>query len=639
MLEEGELAIRICWRKPTNVVAAFFAVIFGFALACTSVRASESDVDIAVDAAVTVGSIAGVPIDPSDGAIIKTIVQCALNNDLVRCARQEILDQLPLPPEARPVSQCILNEQPLDQCGINAAPAELRPLLVCLSQRRDVGRCGEQAALSVGQQKVFSVIDKLKADARSEGASELSDATSGSMRNIVGLVQALQRNDWVGVFNNGGPEIYKAAAKVVLNAVLGPLPPFNQLASPVIDAIVQARFDVVAKVIANARSKNVKGVASAITEAYLVNFVVVPCSLPLIPDDVKDAVCGPLGTIIHKVADARGSVAAFVIDLIKDSLGKAVDAFLDDVKHILQGKSTDCATPQQYYAGHYLKCYHRGVFQFSTAHIGVVKQSLNAGCRKEYGRCFLQSHIGDMCEPQNDRFADDVNRLAVAVNSSAGRFVNSFAQFVRDKGKAAACNPAAFKQHFLTEFVQLCAAGVARQVPLNGDPSRDDCDMGSSSLSAPVAQTGACQTAMAGQPIDAILRSVCGPPPKPRPPTGCHEIAEGRCGTLALQCDAPLPAEATDFTITGLNNAKVGSADRTGGSVTVDYSSTGDFAIEICSLNQEVGACGATFQVSLGSPIDHTCFGSGGHRQICPSNLKLCHNACVGKNTPCPQIQ
>ncbi len=99
--------------------------------------------------------------------------------------------------------------------------------------------------------------------------------------------------------------------------------PAGTITDPVIDAVIQSHADALAKVLAGAETGDVHLVGEALTEAYLVDGILVPCAIPAIPSDVREAVCGSIGKIIHAIAGAGGDATVFVVSLIKDPLGIA----------------------------------------------------------------------------------------------------------------------------------------------------------------------------------------------------------------------------------------------------------------------------------------------------------------------------
>ncbi|MDQ6869134.1 MAG: hypothetical protein M3178_12315 [Pseudomonadota bacterium] len=627
-LECNPIALRFCSSLATyyegscgpRLRAGTLAGAVGLAVVFTGGAAHADDVDTAVDAVVSVGSIAGVPIDATETTVIKGIVRCAISKTaVVNCARQAIIDRLP--PEARPLTTCVLNETPIEQCGaaeiLQRLPPQARDIVTCITQRTDVGECGQQLVLNAAQKEAFDAIEKLKAD----GRSELGSAGSGAIRNIIGLSEAIRAEDWVNVGVYGGTEVYKAAAKIVLKAVLPEVIPAGQVLDPIIDAIIQARADLVAKIIRGAKTQDARLVGDAIVEAYLIDGFLVPCAIPQIPDDVKEAVCGTIGKIIHSIADVGGEAADFALRLIKDPLGipDTVWAELEDLgATVFQNKKHDCMPPEQYYATNYVKCYHRGVRQrfSSNEQLDQLIGTLNFHCRTYYDRCFLSKYFDRLCNPQQTMFADHVNRLTSSMNTAANLYSGSFPQFVRDNGQAAACDPQAF---IFPQFLDSCARAVAIQVPLAGDPTGDNCDSAPLILSSLIAPRAACERAMAQLDTRSVLGRVC--EGNPQAPTGCHAAQDPVCGYIDVTCNAPLPA-ASEFVLAGLPGKVYRFVSESGG-ISAEYTGAGNITMSVCARNFFGSTtCGEPFSVTLGRTDDPSCLATVTYR-TCPQGVAL----------------
>jgi hypothetical protein len=519
-----------CWQRRLSklvragAVAVFLAVL-------TTEKAVADDVDTAVDAIALAGTIGNIPVHEGDKAIIKLIVRCAANNSIVECARSQVIDQLQLPPEVKPLADCILDGTPLEDCAskdlLNGlglpAPVQqhAQQLLACISHTGEVGACANQA-VTAGEHQILDVINNLQADARSDAMTELDAAGRGTMRNIISLSKAIEANDWVNVSIYGGPEIYKKAAHIVLDTVAPEIfVTFGLVLNPIIDDIIQARADLLAKVVTAARNSDPHLMGEAITEAYLTERILVPCDL--LPDDVKKTLCGPIGKFIYSIADAFGDVTDFAVGLITDPLDIPAD-ILGELTKLLHPDL--CPAPDRYYANSYARCYQRGVRQLSmsNAQLEQLVGSLNNRCRVlHYDKCFTQGSgkVDSICNPQQDLFRNHVRQLVSSVNNAArsyssvnnaaGSYMGLFPQFVREQGRAAACDRQSFMSQSFPRFLDECAAKVQVQVPLLGDPDSDDCDTHPATFFAPVAHRAACERAMAQVDISAILGQVCAP--------------------------------------------------------------------------------------------------------------------------------
>jgi hypothetical protein len=532
MLHDG------CWQRRLSKLVRVGAVAIFLAALTTAKAATADGVDVVVQVLVVASAVGapllGLPvITDEDGKVIKLIVQCAASSaTIVKCARQQVIEQLQLPSAVDPLLDCILDGTPLGLCASKdllsssdlplPAQQHAQQLLACISQTGNLGNCANLAKTS-GEQKVLGVIGNLKADAQSDAMTELDAAGGGTMKNIISLSKAIDADDWPRVTLYGGTEFYKAAAKIVLNIVLPGLftGPQGQALGPIVDAIIQARADAIAKVTSAAANHDLGGVSEAILEAYMSDSAVVSCTiLDEINTDLKAAVCGPLGTIIHRIAVAAGKITDDVLDAITHPLN-IPDDILNVLGAVLTGVDPPdpkfCPPPSQYYANSYARCYHRGVRQLSSnpAQFDQLVKSLNSRCRIDhYDHCFkinVTENVNPICDPQMGMFSNHVNQLVSSVNSAANSYKQYFLQFVheraREKGLAAACN----RQLTVEKFLEDCAKRVAVQVPLLGDPDSDNCDTGPSTFFAPVAQRAACERAMAPVDADGVLRDVCAP--------------------------------------------------------------------------------------------------------------------------------
>jgi hypothetical protein len=112
-----------CQRRSSKLVGAGLAAIF---LAALSTKEAAADgvnvvVEVLVDASTAGGLLLGLPvITEEDGEVIKLIVRCAANGDkIVKCARQQVIEQLHLPSAVDPLVNCILAH--LQQSGLRSS--------------------------------------------------------------------------------------------------------------------------------------------------------------------------------------------------------------------------------------------------------------------------------------------------------------------------------------------------------------------------------------------------------------------------------------------------------------------------------------------------------------------------------------
>jgi hypothetical protein len=534
MLHDG-----CCQRNLSRLVRAGAVAIFLAALGTKEASADGVDVvvQILVDASAAGAPLLGIPvINEEDGEVIKLIVRCAASSaTIIKCARQQVIDQLQLPLSVNPLVDCILDGTLLALCASKdllsssnlppLAQEHAEQLLTCISQTGNLGSCADQAKTS-GEQEVLRVIGNLKADAQSDAMTELEAAGGGTLRNIISLSKAIDANDWPRVTLDGGTELYKAAARIVLNiflpGILTTLPGTNVGVAPIVDAIIQARADALGKVTAAAAKGDLGGVIEGVGEAYMSESAVASCAiLGEVSEDLKAAVCGPIGAVIHSIAAAGGQITNDVLDAITHPLNipDGILSVLQIAIHLVDPADAKLCPqpPSQYYANSYARCYHRGVNLLSSdpGRFNTLVSSLNNRCRVDhYDHCFeieVTKNVNPICNPQTGMFSNHVSQLVSSVNSAANSYQQYFLQFVRElarkQGLAAACN----RELAVEMFLENCAKLVGVQVPLLGDPNSDNCDTNQSTFFAPVAQRAACERAMAPVDADGVLRDVCAP--------------------------------------------------------------------------------------------------------------------------------
>ena len=596
---------RFLWRRQLWKAMVFQAVIWGSA----SVGAYADEVDTAVDAISDVGSISGISVGPDEADIIKSVVRCAINQQpMLNCARDEVIRHLPF--DVQTLAVCITLGNAAEECAsaefLAQLPPDLRDLVTCITAQTNLSVCAQQTTLDAGQRQVLNVIDKLKAD----GRSELDNLSSGAIRNIMGVARGIRDDDWFNVAAYGGTEVYKAAAHIVLRnraaagGVAGPA------LDPVVDAIVQSRADVVIAVIKGARQGDARGVAETVTEVYLMQGVLVPCSIPGIPPDIYEATCGYLGKMVHAVGDIAGNLAEIAQNIIKSPLNAPSILWMatERPREIVAGKSDDCVIPEEYFATNYMQCFHRGAYlQLSNpAAAQTFVSDLNQKCRRYYDRCHFSDRFDGLCNPGRDLFGRQIGELGAALFNAAALYARTFPGFVREH-KSRTCQPGVWMASEYNEFLDQCTEALQTQIPLVGDPLYSsaslECDASPSLPVTPSAAREACVGVTKLIDVSAVLQNQCRQL-TPRPPTGCQAYGSGVCGGLNVKCDAPLP-NADSFDVQ-LDNGGTGHSNRQyyrSGEISFDYNAhlDGSFTARVCSIRANGGgsACGESFPVEL----------------------------------------
>ncbi len=589
-------------------------VLVGIVALCStllSVQAQADPTDDAVKAFVHTGKLFGVPIGQTEVDLIKAIVRCAVNNTpVVNCARREAV--LKLPAAARPIADCLLQRNPnaIAECASEQALQQLpdqrvRAVVVCL-RKPEFGRCGGElaASLNADQRLAFALIDKLKADSR---VPLLETTSSGTIRNIIATSEGIRDDDWVKVLGAAGTEVYKTAATVVVKKVapfLAPLGPFGVDAA--IEAIVQHRADLLSRLARGARNGDVPAITEAALEGYLTANLVVPCKLPIIPEDVRTLFCTAAGDVIRAIADAGGTIVSTVLNIIKPLVKLATELF-DGFIGAITGKDRDCEPPQQWYAMKYAKCYHRALAK--PQQVNALVESLDNVCHNRYRHCFHSDQLPGLCEPQNATFRSHVGQLTSSMSRAAILYKASFETFARTHRERACRNSIQFLNAEYKPFLERCAQALAVQFPMRGDADSNACWDAPPRMS-PVAHRMACEQALKRSDAEAIVFRMCRPPTvTPTAPLVCR-AEPGVCGDVDITCQRPLPP--TDFLVRvqGIASVSVKKVDREIGWIWAGYNYAGTFAASVCAKNTAGEACSESFELRLGSTTDWSLCGA-----------------------------
>ncbi|MGE0278668.1 MAG: hypothetical protein AB7R40_24990 [Nitrospiraceae bacterium] len=518
----GRLSRRLAW-----LLVGAWSMLAALTLGSATVRADE--VDTAVEAFSLATSPLGFTPGPTEKLIIKALVRCATNKrSVLVCAREEALRQLPaetrplatcmlqgrsieacaenellrrLPPETRGVAQCLASRRSLADCArgeiarrlppqtqaigtcmmsgasyekcaaqeaLRRMPAASREMAACLAKRTDIGKCAVHAAAGSKQRHTLDLIEKLKAD----GRSDLGKPPNG-IHNIIRVAEGIKHDKWDDVLIYGGAEVYKVAAKIVLSIFLTPA--LQPLISPIVDTVVQNRVQLVANLIKGLKQRDQRLIGQAVTEAYLLAQVEIPCSV--VPGDLREAVCGTIGKIIKHVGKVGGDAADLAVRLIKRPLAIPDTLWTETqgARERIAGKKRGCMPAPNYYAGHYVRCYHRGAYLqlAGSSHLTPFRDALNGNCRRYYDQCFFSNRFDGLCNPQRDMFRKHVDEIARGIRYAATVYAYSYARFMKRQGKAICDGRQADQQ--TKAFISRCEQALYKQMPVKGHPRNDSC--------------------------------------------------------------------------------------------------------------------------------------------------------------------
>jgi hypothetical protein len=502
------------------------AVGFAVAIAGGAAHAGD-DVDTAVDAVVIAGSIGGVTIDATETTLIKGIVRCAINQaPVVDCARVEIIKLLlpTTPQDAQSVQSlitCVLNQTPIEQCGaaeiLQVLPAQAQTqaqdIVRCIAQRTDIGECGKQLALNAAQKEAFDTIEELKAD----GRSELGSAGSGTIRNIIGLTEAIRDQNWVSFGFYGGVEVYKAAAKVVLEQIIPGGDALGPVIDKIVDTVVQNRVDLVVGLVKAAEARDEPTISRLIIQFYLTAQVEVVCSLldVLPPGDVTSAIrnvtCGTLGKAIQAVGGAGSEIVEISVDVFRDILS---DVGIDPTG--IFGTDKRCGTTASYFANKYAVCMKQSAFLDMTdpTRSGMLYEALRLQCRSNFMPCntvligSTTDKLNEVCNPLRDKYRQDVENLVAGLQRMAKDYADSQFVIPINPSFAGMCEATEAVRGFLPK----CVSALGAQTPGLRSENWSLCGDPAGKMPAPQIFEAACTAAaMARVDKGAILEEVCSP--------------------------------------------------------------------------------------------------------------------------------
>ncbi len=477
------------FRRLIGRTAIFFAIAsLALAIPARTAHATEAS-DFVVEVIAGAGGIAGVPIGQYEKELVKQIVgEVADGKDPEVALKNAVLKPLlaGLPPELQSAATCIANQKPLADCAaqqfsqspeavqcavkgtplvtclqeeaVRRLPQELRIAAECVANRAKIANCAK------GQ--VREVIAKLENAARDQGDKAFKAAPS-AIQNIMNIVNGYQQKDWGMVLQNGGATFAKAFIRVVLSKFLPP--EVLGFAGPMIDTAVENRINLVGDLVRAAESLDPAAVTRVLFEGFLTFQFEMQCSLPIIPQAVRDAVCGPLGEVIRAlggvVGDVTSGVLAIIAGALKDPLGvpAAVVTMLIDP---IDGKEKDCGSAEGYYARRFATCYPLAASQKLTNHAAFdeLVVHLNGQCRQYFDRCFNSDKFGGICDPMRNRYKEDAQKMESAMRNAAAAYSRDLRGYIQSKG-AGSCG-AGFTDIEYEIFISRCGDALGKQMPL-----------------------------------------------------------------------------------------------------------------------------------------------------------------------------
>jgi hypothetical protein len=507
---------------------------------------SDEAIDFAVDAAVQGGRFIGLNVPPDAAHLLKELVKCGVeggsvadcakqsvvktalrnapeevqkiagclvgNADPLGCAKQLGLDQVP--PEARPMVECMLGGGNVADCAGKAAlgealakvPPEVRPILECVANGGPPATCGAQAvadnlppgeakdvalcivnggspescaaqfgkrvvdeATKQATQDVVDKLKQLKAD-----ANQAIEEQKGTVKNIIEIAKGIQEGNWEKVLWNGGQEL----AKIVLTLLIEVLfPPAAAIAGPVVASMVDLYGDLAEKVFNMVVNGQFGELPEILFQFYFSEMIARPCAL--LPDGgFKDAICGNLAKLIGAAASVVGDAVDFLLDVAETILkatgiyqvGDAIVGLIGDAWDAIFGDGLEdpkvCGPAKEFFAKHYLPCL--GAAAGASAAASPVSGAHKA-CVDNFKRCYKDAE--GICNGLDSALNNQASQVNAALDEGAGGYTLAVGSFIYSR-RAEICTNGRdasvqnFKNQHQNQFVQQCTDALGKNVPL-----------------------------------------------------------------------------------------------------------------------------------------------------------------------------
>ena len=484
LLGDASLAIRLITGFRQLLVPELILLGICSTMFCLVAPAAADEVDTAVEAFAAAGTVLGVSPGPNEKQLAKVLVRCVVidKKSVLRCGRDEALRALP--DDVRPLTVCMMNGSPIEVCAsaelLRRLPPQTRELASCIATRSDLGNCATHAIANPAQRQALDIIDKLKADAR----SELGQPSPGPIRNIINVAEGIRDDDWAKVSIYGGAEAYKAAAKLVLRIVIPGGSALAPIIDPVVDVVVQNRVDLAVDLIKAVKARDEAKIGRLIVEFYLTAHVEMGCALfdalpkGSVTQTIREATCGNIGKVIRAV----GSVGSDAVDLTVNAMRDVLTGVGIDPTGIF-GTDRRCGTTASWYTRSNAVCLKHAAYLSMTdpKRFGEVEGAINSSCRQHFTPCnerFLvggtSGRLNEVCDPLRNHFNQEVSQLVGGLNDMARVYARSHLADISPPPAGHKCDASN-----TGSFVARCANALGAQAPglksanfMNcGDPS------------------------------------------------------------------------------------------------------------------------------------------------------------------------
>ena len=553
-------------------------------------------------------------------------LKCLANQATAQsCLEQTMIDRLPLDQSQKDLAKCMMDPAAAAQCAKDKLASTLPPGIAdtadCIAKAQNPARCAKTGTGSLG--------DALDTLSKVMGNTQLVDPghAPSSLANLVKVADAIRHDRWGDVMLYGGAELYKAAAKIVLNEVLpAAIPGLGELlailAGPIVDTMVQDRIELVSALLVEAKKCSrldpsrcdAAKIGELLGEFYLLMQIEVPCSLlSQLPPVVRQVTCGPLGDAIVAVGSAAydfyknndKELAAIAAILFPGSgIAEAIIALDPDFQNFLIGKNGEC--PANYFSSHMAICFKDVAYlsMVDSRRAADLTKSINDACHQDFKSCSQRNAAGKALDCIGGLFggngchADDSDRIAKhcdpAMNALAKAAADLRARVEALASEYAAVDPLKFDDicsmnDEANGFIARCARALPSKLPGINGPNFAACNLPGRNL-PPADLFGAACRSLASSRIKA---------------------ARERFATQTLGI------KITKDPIFGLDLSQGNTDDRI------------DFGIRSYCAKQEACKVYATHAVDAGKISDARQCGNTGPRWQAPydEHLRFCMNA------------
>ena len=289
-------------------------------------------------------------------------LKCLADKSAVQnCLQHQIIDRLP--DDQKDLANCVLSPSAAQQCAKDKLKSKLGPLADatdCIANNPNPAACNA-SGVQGGLGGALDMLGKMMQPTQLVNPG----STPSALANYIKVADGIRHDDWGEVFEYGGAEIGKAAAKIVFHVfadgLTGPLGELlNQLAGPIIDTMVADRielFNSLMKELRNCKNGHCDEakIGEILGEFYMLLQVEVPCTIlgAVISEKFRQVTCGPVGKAIVTIGSAGyefykdndkaiAGVASVLIPGEGPFIAAAILATDPDVQHFITGQEGEC---------------------------------------------------------------------------------------------------------------------------------------------------------------------------------------------------------------------------------------------------------------------------------------------------------